>query len=163
MPCELAVLGNCCCTPQGMSLTDSMLLAILQLTFGSAGKATSKGKSGLASASRPPVPRLNSAVDTDADSVSVAESDDVSVMTEDDYGPQEGDSVQVRSLTGQSHTCLQCPAVFHWLVPLAYAWHILTPLDALQVFVRVRPINAAESAEGEGLCLTVLNVQAVSL
>lgn len=34
-------------------------------------------------------------MDTDADAHSVAESDDVSVMTEDDYGPQEGDSVQV--------------------------------------------------------------------
>jgi hypothetical protein len=34
-------------------------------------------------------------MDTDADAHSVAESDDVSVITEDDYGPQEGDSVQV--------------------------------------------------------------------
>lgn len=103
---------------RGLSLTDSVLLAILQVAFGSAGKATSKGKSGLASASRPPVSRLNSAVDTDADSVSVTESDDVSVMTEDDYGPQEGDSVQVRPLVVQSDTYLQCPAVFHWPVPL---------------------------------------------
>lgn len=87
-----------------------MLLAMLQIAFGSSGKATSKHKSGLAAASRLPV-RQNSTVDTDADSVSVAESDDVSVMTEDDYGPQEGDSVQVRSLLGQSETLLQCSAV----------------------------------------------------
>jgi hypothetical protein len=95
-----------------------MLPAILQVPFGSSGKGASKPKSGLAAASRLTVPRQNSTVDTDADSVSVAESDDVSVMTEDDYGPQEGDSVQVRLLLGPSSFSLQCLTVLCQLVPL---------------------------------------------
>jgi hypothetical protein len=48
---------------------------------------------------RPPVPRQNSGTDDGGgDAVSVAESDDVSVATEDDYreGAQEGESVQAR-------------------------------------------------------------------
>jgi hypothetical protein len=65
-----------------------------QQGFAAGNGSTPRGRSGLAPASRPPVPR-QPRLDTDADAHSVAESDDVSVMTEDDYGPQEGDSVQV--------------------------------------------------------------------
>jgi hypothetical protein len=53
-------------------------------------------------------------MDADADAASVAESDDVSVMTEDDYGPQEGDSVQVTQLAllcVETPSALQCSAV----------------------------------------------------
>lgn len=46
-------------------------------------------------------------MDADADAASVAESDDVSVMTEDDYGPQEGDSVQVKQL---ALLCVETPS-----------------------------------------------------
>ena len=54
-------------------------------------------------------------MDADADAASVAESDDVSVMTEDDYGPQEGDSVQVKQLAllcVETPSALQCSAVW---------------------------------------------------
>ena len=47
---------------------------------------------------RPPLPRQNGSADGD-DTASVAESDDVSIATEDDFrdGLQDGDSVQVTS------------------------------------------------------------------
>ncbi|WIA12855.1 hypothetical protein OEZ85_006481 [Tetradesmus obliquus] len=78
-------------------------------SLSSAGRGTPRSRS---YAARPPIPRGNSNVDHD-DAASVAESDDMSVATEDDYreGGAEGESVQV--------------------------------------FVRVRPINSAESSEGE--------------
>jgi hypothetical protein len=76
--------------------------------YGGATGSTPRGRSALAPP-RPPVPRQNRALaDTDADSNSVAESDDVSVMTEDDYGPQEGDSVQVPRTAQHLPCCMTC-------------------------------------------------------
>lgn len=58
---------------------------------------------------RPPIPRTNSNID-DGDAASVAESDDISIATEDDFRVdcgQEGESVQVSTLTWQppANTC----------------------------------------------------------
>lgn len=65
----------------------------LQASLSSAGRGTPRSRS---YAARPPIPRGNSNVDHD-DAASVAESDDMSVATEDDYreGGAEGESVQV--------------------------------------------------------------------
>lgn len=73
------------------------VLLLSQHGFGSGPRSTPRTRSALAPAGRPPVPRQNSMAEggDGMDAASVAESDDVSVMTEDDYGPQEGDSVQV--------------------------------------------------------------------
>lgn len=100
LPAVSTSLLTCLNNPDTICITPTAVLLIkntlLQHGIGGASRATPRVKSTLATASKPPVPRQNSNVnDNDGDAVSITESDDVSVMTEDDYAPQEGDSVQV--------------------------------------------------------------------
>lgn len=77
----------------------------------------------------------------DNDAASVAESDDVSVATEDDFrdGVQDGDSVQVYAFPAAM--AVTAAAVSFAATDAVWA--------GSQVFVRVRPINSAEAAEGK--------------
>lgn len=84
----------------------------------------------------------------------MAESDDVSVMTEDDCGStQEGESVQVRVAAAAVDAPAEAAAVL--AAPGAVGADCIAAADGhvmlllLQVFVRVRPTNATEAAESE--------------